>query len=711
MRYTAQAQQQFYERSKYYLSLKGLTAELQAAQQEIAELCALVEYHEWRYYILHEPVLSDYEYDQLYKRLEALESAFPQAVLSHSPTQRVSTDLVEGFPTVAHLAPMLSLENSYNAEDLRDFDKRLRKLLALEADVPLDYGVEPKYDGGTIVLVYEDDLLQRAATRGNGQAGEEITANARTMRSLPLQAPFAQHGIRKVELRGEALIAKPRFEQLNAQRLSKGEELFANPRNAATGALRMKDPRQMAERGLEVFVYQLGYLEGELQAQTHSQALDLLANLGFKVPQAPQERRLCRGIEEVIAFCQDWEARREAYDYELDGMVIKLDNLRWQQQLGYTGHHPRWAIAYKFAAKQATTKLLDVEFQVGRTGAITPVAKLQPVDLAGVSISSVSLHNEDMIAAKDLRLGDVVLVERAGDVIPQIVKSLSELREGSEREIVFPRQCPACQTALERPEGEAIWRCPNSTDCPAQALEGFIHFVSKDAMDIEGLGQSIVERLYQEGMLQRLGDLYRLDYAYIQTWEGFGKRSVDNLRKAIEASKQQALHRLIFGLGIRFVGKRTAQTLAVAVESIFDFAQWTEADFMRLDDIGPKVASQAWAYFQKPAHIALLQELQALGLQTSRSEADLKAAGQGLTGPLSGKTILFTGTLSQMSRPEAENLAREAGAKILSGVSAKLNYLVAGEAAGSKLDKAQKLGVPVLSETEFLDLINNPTKS
>lgn len=704
MRYTKPEEQQLLQQTQELLALKGQLPSTQPEIEALAfDLSRCIEYHEWRYYILHQPVVSDYEYDLLFQQLKALEAAHPWAIRPDSPTQRVSSDLSEGFATVEHLTPMLSLENSYHAEDLREFDKRLRKLLLLGEDETIAYCVEPKFDGGTIALVYENDQLLRAATRGNGQQGEEITANAKAIRSIPLKAAFSQLGIQKAEMRGEVLLRKDTFERLNEQRAKQGEELFANPRNAATGGLRMKDPRQVAERSLEAFVYQLGYWEGQAQFQTHDEMLQKLAQLGFKVPQADTERKLCQGIDEVIAFCADWEARREEYAYEIDGMVIKANSLSIQQSTGYTNHHPRWAIAFKFKAKQATTKLLDVEFQVGRTGAITPVAKLQPVELAGVTITSVSLHNADLIKEKDLRLGDLVLVERAGDVIPQIVKPLADLRTGKEKIIGFPTHCPACSSALERPKGEAVWRCVNP-DCAAQTLGRYIHFVSKDAMNIDGLGESILERFYQEGWLNSIADLYRLDFEAIAKLEGFGKRSAQKLSQALEASKANPLHRLIYGLGIRHVGKTNSKTLAAAVEKIQDLAQYSVEDLMKLEDIGPKVAQALHQAFAQPKTLALLEDLEKLGLNTKRLAQDEKPAADA-NAPLSGKTVLFTGTLPSLTREEAQKLVAQNGGKPVSSISSKLSYLVAGEEAGSKLKKAQELGIPILTEAEFLALI------
>ncbi|HFB99495.1 MAG TPA: NAD-dependent DNA ligase LigA, partial [Phaeodactylibacter sp.] len=484
------------QRTLFDWSKKFLQQDITASQ--IDDLRKILVFHEWKYYIQNDPVLSDFEYDTLYKKLEAIEAAHPELITSDSPTQRVSNDLIEDFLSVEHLSPMLSLGNSYNAEDLLDFDTQIKKLAHLPEGKEVEYVVEPKFDGGGIALVFENNQLTRAATRGNGTKGEEITLNARTMRSIPLHADFEQYHIQKIELRGEVVIRKDLFEKMNQQRAAKGLSLYANPRNTATGGLRVKDPKEAAKRNLEAFVYQVGTAvdaEGNSvlkQMKTHNETIEMLGALGFKIPTI--ERKVCKNIQEAIDFCLDWEKRREAYHYEIDGMVIKVNSLELQDKCGFTAHHPRWAIAFKFKAKQATSKLLNVEYQIGKIGSVTPVAKLEPVALAGVTVTSVSLHNEDFITGKDIRIGDTVLVERAGDVIPYIVKPMEELRDGNEQKIVFPTHCPSCNTPLVRAEGEAAWRCDNSINCEAQVLQRMIFHVSKDAMDIDGFGKSYVER-------------------------------------------------------------------------------------------------------------------------------------------------------------------------------------------------------------------------
>lgn len=672
------------------------------------QLGDVIRFHEYRYYVLHDPVISDFEFDQLYKKLVALESAFPTCRLDDSPTSRVSSDLTDELPEVYHLTPMLSLDNSYNEEDLVDFDKQIRKLLVWD-DEPIAYAVEPKFDGGTITLVYEDDRLVRAATRGDGVKGEEITANARTIRSVPLRAQFSALGIYRAELRGEAIIRKDAFARINARREEEDLPLFANPRNAATGGLRMKDPREAAERGLDVFVYQLGFAENEKgedvlsQFATHQQSLDALAAMGFKVPD--EERTVCPDIQGVVSFCTEWADRRDQYAYEIDGMVVKVNRRDLQDRCGYTSHHPRWAIAFKFKARQATSRLIEVDYQVGKIGSITPVAKIEPVQLAGVTVSSISLHNEDFITSKDIRLGDIVLVERAGDVIPYIVKPLADLRDGSERPIRFPTHCPVCATPLLREPDEAAWRCVNA-ECEAQIKQRMIFHVSKDAMDIDGLGRSQVERFYDLGMIKHIADLYKLDFDRIATLDGFGQKSADNLKKAIEKAKGNPIYRLLHSLSIHHLGKKASRLLAGEVNHVLDLKNWTEDRYLAIKDIGPIVARNVMAFFSRPENIALLQEMEALGVNLTQTEEDRPRVIDG-NAPFAGKTILFTGTLEQMGRKEAQDMAERAGAKLISAVSGNLDILVVGAKAGSKLTKAQQLGtVTIMTEQEFITTLS-----
>ena len=716
--YSATEQRNLYDLSKKLLYSPQASLFEENAEQRAADLGRVIRYHEWRYYVQNDPVLSDFEYDQLYKQLEAIEEAHPEFITPDSPTLRVGKDLTETFAQVAHLTPMLSLDNSYDAEDLNDFDEQVKKLCKLPKDAEVEYCVEPKFDGGTIALVYENDRLVRAATRGNGQVGDDISANIRTLRTVPLQAAFSKHGILKAELRGEALIRKDVFEKINKKRQEAGEPLFANPRNAATGGLRMKDPREAANRGLEAFLYQLGFAADAQENNalekftSHDESIHLLRDLGFKVPlHRPEpgnhleETKTCSNIAEVITFCQAWQDFRDEYPYEIDGMVIKVNSLELQSLCGYTSHHPRWAIAFKFKARQATTRLRDVEFQVGKTGAVTPVAKLEPVPLAGVTVQNVSLHNEEFIRAKDIRIGDQVLVERAGDVIPYIVKSLAELRDGTEREVVYPKQCPVCHSELVKPEEEAIWRCENA-ECEAQVVQRMIFHTSKHAMDIEGLGESTIEKFYKLGWLHSIADLYRLDYEKVAQLEGFGEKSAANMKAGIEKARKNPIHRLLHSLSVHHLGQKASKLLAAEIDHVLDLADWDLEKYQTIKDVGPVLARNVFHFFQNEHNIELLQTMENLGVNLRQTDED-KKTDVNTDGPLYGKSILFTGTLSQMTREEAEKRAAAAGASLASGVSKHLSILVVGEKAGSKLKKAQALGtVEVWSEGEFLNQVS-----
>ena len=671
------------------------------SKNEAGQLRDVLRFHENRYYVLNDPLIADFEYDQLYKALERIEEENPLLITTDSPTQRVAKGLTKNFPTVQHLVPMLSLDNSYNSDDLIDFDRKARELTGLPS---IEYCVEPKFDGGSISIIYENDLLVRGATRGDGVEGDEVTMNIKQIRSIPLSAKFSDYGLQQVEIRGEVLINKNNFRKYNEQVIEQGFAPLANPRNAAAGTLRIKDPNEAAKRNLEAFVYHVSYYslaKGEkipVELTTHSGSLSLLWELGFRSPE--KEKKVFKGIERVIKYCGDFETGRDDLPYEIDGMVIKINDLALQDKLGMTSHHPRWAIAYKFKARQGTTKLLNVEFQVGRTGAVTPVAKLEPVAVGGVTVSSISVHNEEYIREKDLRIGDAVLIERAGDVIPQIVKSLTDTRTGKEKKIIFPKTCPVCNSKLFKEEEEAVWRCIN-IECPAQVVERIIHFVSKDAMDIRGFGDANVRKFYELGLLKDIPGVYQLDFTEIAKQEGFKEKSIENLKSAIENSRQQPLHRLIYALGIRFVGETTAKTLAQAVNHLLDLKKLSLDDLQNLEDVGPKVAGSIHHFFSNKDNIEMLEQLEKLGLQLKNQKKELSSGGN-----LKGQTFLFTGTLPALKRSEAEAMAEENGGQILTGVSAKLNYLVAGDDAGSKLEKAKKINtVKIISEAEFLQII------
>ena len=667
--------------------------------RDIERLRNILRFHEHRYYLLNDPLISDGEYDRLYKFLEKAEAANPSLVTPDSPTQRVAKGLSSTFKTIQHLVPMLSLENSYDAGDLLDWDRKARELSGLSE---LEYCVEPKFDGASISLVYENDLLTRGATRGDGVEGEEITTSLKQIRSLPLSAGFSQHGVRQIEIRGEVLMNKENFKRYNEQLIEQNLPPLANPRNAASGTLRIKDTKEIGKRNLEAFLYHVSFIIMEdgkkipIPLQSHAGSLDLLWELGFRSPK--KEKKIFRGIEAVTDYCLSYEKMRDELPYEIDGMVIKVNDLAIQEKLGMTTHHPRWAIAFKFKARQGTSTLRQVEFQVGRTGSITPVAKIDPVPIGGVSVSSVSLHNEDFIREKDIRIGDQVLVERAGDVIPYIVKSLTDLRTGNEQQIKFPTHCPECGDALFRPENEAVWRCPNM-NCKAQLLERIIHFTSKDAMDIRGLGEANIRKFHELGWLMSIPSIYELPYDKMRELDGMGEKSVTNLRDAIEKSKTQPLHRLITALGIRYVGETTAKALAQHTQHLTDLRTKTREELLQIDDVGVKVAESIFEFFRNDDNIRMLEKLESFGLQLKSNKSTP------VGGSFSGKTFLFTGTMERMKRSEGEALVEQNGGKLLSGVSSKLDFLIVGADAGSKLEKAKKINsIHIIDEETFMKM-------
>ena len=707
-----------------WLSFLQTNKTIPVDSKNIDTLRGILQFHEYRYYVQNDPLISDAEYDALYKLLEKTENENPALVTPDSPTQRVGAGLTSEFLKVEHLVPMLSLENSYNAADLLDWDRKARELSGQEL---VDYCIEPKFDGASISLIYDHDLLSRAATRGDGVVGDEITLNTKQIKSVPLSAKFHSYGIEQIEIRGEVLINKNNFKTYNDRLMEEGLPPFANPRNAAAGSLRMKDAAAVGKRNLEAFLYHVSWVgngewamvNGEKQMgneetnllgdkrqptpenstpTTHSGMLEMLWELGFKSPK--KEMLVVKGIDGVIAHIHEFEKLRDDLPYEIDGMVIKVNDLGLQEKLGMTSHHPRWAIAYKFKARQASSRLLDVEFQVGRTGAVTPVAKIEPVQVSGVTVSSISIHNEEYIKEKNLVLGDTILIERSGDVIPQIVKSFPELRKGNETAIQFPVDCPVCNHPLFKPEGEAVWRCIN-INCSAQVVERIIHFVSKDAMDIKSFGDANVRKFYEMGLLKDVPGVYELNFAEISKLEGFGKKSIDNLRLAIEQSKTQPLHRLIYGLGIRYVGETTAKTLANVVDHLLDFKDYDIEKLQQLDDVGVKVAGSIFRFFHDEENLQMLKKLELLGISLKNQKK--QTTNNSL---LTGETFLFTGTLSKLKRSDAEEMVEKNGGKIVSGVSSKLNYLVVGEDAGSKLEKAKKIpAIKIISEEDFIKLL------
>ena len=697
--YTPALEQQLFAQAKQLLAQSATTHNKDFA----AQLRQVLQYADWKYYVQDDPSLADFEYDTLYKKLKQLEDEHPELITPDSLTQRIAKGLSEKFPSVSHLVPMLSLDNTYNADDLRDWDRRCREL-ANTTDIA--YCVEPKYDGAGISLIYDNNNLSRGATRGDGIMGEEITNNIKQIMAIPLSAAFNNSGLSQIEIRGEVVIHKNVFEAFNKQRLAEGLAPLANPRNAASGTLRILDPVEVRKRGLTAILYHISHYTMQdnnhkpAALLTHYDAVNWLYQLGFPTP--AKDMAVYHSIEDVIAHCHNFEEKRDTLPFEVDGLVIKVNSFALQDEMGQTTHHPRWAVAYKFKARQATSVLRKVEFQVGRTGTITPVAKIDPVPIGGVTVSSVSLFNEDVVREKDLRIGDTVLVERAGDVIPYIVKPLAELRTGTELPIHFPTHCPACNEALEKAADEAAWRCIN-INCPVQVVEKMIHFSSKDAMDIRNMGEANIQKFFELGILKSIPDIYHISWPQVGQLGGFGQKSINNLQQAIEQSKQQPLNRLIYGLGIRYVGETTAKTLANAIDHIKDLYDWNEEKLCSLDDVGPKVAASVYHFFQSHENRHIINLLESAGLNLTNLHTEMKQGG----GALSGKTFLFTGTLSQFKRADAEKQVEDKGGAILSGVSTKLNYLVVGTDAGSKLEKAKKLGsVTILSESEFQELIN-----
>jgi DNA ligase (NAD+) len=670
----------------------------------IAQLRDEIRHHEERYYIHSDPEITDDAFDALLKELEALEAANPDLVTTDSPTQRVAGRPVEGFATSEHLQPMLSLDNAYTEDELRGFDERVRKGAGL-GERPVDYVAELKIDGLSIALTYESGMLTRGVTRGDGVRGEDVTSNVRVIRALPLRLRGGPTG--RVEVRGEIYLPRREFERVNREREDEDEIPFANPRNAAAGTMRTLDASLVARRRLSAYVYQL-VATGGRECDRHAETLELLRK--WSLPVEPNWRR-CRGYDELLAFCREWQERRQTLEFDTDGVVIKVDDLAMRERLGTTSKFPRWALAFKFPAQQAMTTLLRIAVNVGRTGAVTPYAVLEPVKLAGSTISMATLHNAEDIARKDLRDGDRVLIEKGGDVIPKVVKWISHA-EGS-RPWEMPAGCPACGSALQRDEEEVVWRCPNSS-CPARIRRGLEHFASRTAMNIDGLGESLIDQLIDRGLVHDFADLYHLDAAVLEDLvvaprdprsERARPRKLGkvgrNVAEQIERSKANDLSRLLYALGIRHVGEKAAATLARHFRSMEKLLASPVEALQSVPEIGPVVAASVRAFGDEPRNRALIERLMQAGVNmTSRAPE----VGQGV-GALAGKTFVLTGTLSTLSREDATAAIERLGGKVTGSVSKKTSFLVVGADAGSKLDKARDLGVPVLSEAEFEALI------
>ncbi|GMA57974.1 DNA ligase [Alicyclobacillus sacchari] len=666
---------------------------LEEAKSRVKELREQIEYHNRRYYLEDQPEITDAEWDSLMRELLQLEAAYPELADPTSPTQRVGAPVAEGFTKVEHAIPMLSLANAYSTGDLIEFDRRVRQVVG-EA---VRYVCELKIDGLAVSLRYENGILVQGATRGDGEIGEDITANIRTIRNVPLQLnePVS------IEVRGEAYMPKREFARLNELREAQGEPLFANPRNAAA-SLRQLDPAVAASRRLGVIVYQLAQ-PGEHAVGTHSEALAYAARLGLP---AHGERRLCHNIEEVVAYIEEWANRRHDLPYATDGMVIKVDDLALQDELGFTAKSPRWAIAYKYAAEQAETTLRSIELTVGRTGVVTPTAVFYPVPLAGTTVARASLHNEDLIHEKDIRVGDVIVVQKAGDIIPEVIRAIPE-RRTQELPFQMPTTCPQCGSPLQKLNGEVAWRCMNP-ECPALIREGLIHFASRDAMNIEGLGEQWIAILLDRGMVRTYADLYRLKKADLLQLERMGDKLADKLLRAISDSKRNSLERLLFGLGIRHVGEKAAKTLAQHFGTM-DALMVADIDaLLQVSDVGPKMAESIRLYFASPSVRLLIGELKELGLNM-----DYLGARAVSDGPFAGKTVVLTGVLAEADRKQAAAWVEQLGGKVSSSVSVKTDILIAGEKAGSKLAKAQEIlathanaSLQILDETAFLKIVD-----
>lgn len=660
---------------------------------EAAHLRSEIRHHEYLYYVLDAPEITDAEYDRLMVRLREIESQYPDDVPDDSPTRRVGGKVAPEFTEVRHLTPLLSLSNVFSGEELRAFDERVHN--GLPEGSKVEYVMEPKIDGLACSLIYENGRLVRAATRGDGSVGENVTANVRTIRSIPLvlKAADGEEVPELLDVRGEVYMPRHEFMRLNEERAEAGESEFANPRNAAAGSLRQLDPQVTAKRALSFFAYYVG----DGAKEKHSDSLAMLSKLGFKVS---ENYRVVHNIGEAWAYIEDFNNTRRSLAYDTDGAVIKVNDVYQQRILGATGKDPRWATAFKYPPEQAETVLEDIVWRVGRTGVLTPTAVLEPVKLSGSTVSRATLHNEDFIKDKDIRIGDRVIVNKAGEIIPEVVRVVLEKRTGSEQAAAIPEECPECGWKVERQGSEAAIRCTNP-HCPALGREGLIHFVSRDAMNIEGCGPSVINQLIDNGLVKDAADLYTLTKDDLVALERMGEKSADNLLRAIEASKENELDRLLFALGIRHVGAKVARILAAEFGSIKNLLQAEAEQLAAIRDIGAKIAESVVTWLSVPANIDLLERLEEAGL---KMEFTVQAVNE--SNPFYGKTLVFTGTLPTLGRAEAQTMAQDVGAKVSSSVSKKTDYVIAGAEAGSKLEKAEKLGVTVIDEAEFLRLLH-----
>ena len=661
-------------------------------QQQIDTLRQDLRRYEYEYHVLDNPTIPDAEYDRLFHQLKALEAAHPELITADSPTQRVGAKPLSGFAQIRHEIPMLSLDNAFSDEEFYAFVKRIEDRL-IRLPEPLTFCCEPKLDGLAVSILYVNGVLTQAATRGDGATGEDITANIRTIRNIPLQL-LMDNPPARLEVRGEVFMPHAGFERLNQQALEKGEKTFANPRNAAAGSLRQLDPKITSKRPLVLNAYGIGIAEGVDLPNTHYDRLQWLKSIG--IPVNP-EIRLCNGTDEVLDFYRDIQNKRSSLGYDIDGTVLKINDIALQEKLGFISKAPRWAIAYKFPAQEELTRLNDVEFQVGRTGAITPVAKLEPVFVAGVTVSNATLHNGDEIERLDIAIGDTVVIRRAGDVIPQIIGVLHDRRPADARPIVFPETCPVCDSAIVRIEGEAVARCTGGLFCAAQRKEALKHFVSRKAMDIDGVGGKLIEQLVDRELIHTPADLFKLDLTTLTRLERMGAKSAENALASLEKAKHTTLARFIFALGIREVGEATALNLANHFKTLEALQNADLEALQQVPDVGEVVANRILAFWHEPHNVAVVNDLIAQGVHWETVETKEVTENR-----FKGKTVVLTGTLTQMGRNEAKALLQDMGAKVSGSVSAKTDFVIAGDAAGSKLTKAQELGVTVLTEEEFL---------
>jgi len=665
---------------------------IMSLQQQIDTLRQDLRRYEYEYHVLDNPTIPDAEYDRLFHQLKALEAAHPELITADSPTQRVGAKPLSGFAQIRHKIPMLSLDNAFSDEEFYAFVKRIEDRL-IRLPEPLTFCCEPKLDGLAVSILYVNGVLTQAATRGDGTTGEDITANIRTIRNIPLQL-LMDNPPARLEVRGEVFMPHAGFERLNQLALEKGEKTFANPRNAAAGSLRQLDPKITSKRPLVLNAYSIGIAEGVDLPNTHYDRLQWLKSIG--IPVNP-EIRLCNGTDEVLDFYRDIQNKRSSLGYDIDGTVLKINDIALQEKLGFISKAPRWAIAYKFPAQEELTRLNDVEFQVGRTGAITPVAKLEPVFVAGVTVSNATLHNGDEIERLDIAIGDTVVIRRAGDVIPQIIGVLHDRRPADARPIIFPKTCPVCDSAIVRIEGEAVARCTGGLFCAAQRKEALKHFVSRKAMDIDGVGGKLIEQLVDRELVHTPADLFKLDLTTLTRLERMGTKSAENALASLEKAKNTTLARFIFALGIREVGEATALNLANHFKTLEALQNADLEALQQVPDVGEVVANRILAFWHEPHNVAVVNDLIAQGVHWETVETK-----EVIENRFKGKTVVLTGTLTQMGRNEAKALLQDMGAKVSGSVSAKTDFVIAGDAAGSKLIKAQELGVTVLTEEEFL---------